>query len=83
MAERLLKSLVISMLSIESLRTVAQGLEPLEEEFVFVGGSVVECYVTSSVAEQARPTDDIDVVLELTHYGQYGAFQEKLINAGF
>jgi predicted nucleotidyltransferase len=68
---------------INSIRTVAQGLEPLGEGFVFVGGSIVECYVTSSAAEQARPTDDIDVVLELAHYGQYGVLQENLIKAGF
>lgn len=71
------------MLLIESIRAVAKGLEPLGEGFVFVGGAVVECYVTSSVAEQARPTDDIDVVLELTHYGRYSTLQEKLIYAGF
>lgn len=68
---------------IESIRTVARGLEPIDEEFVFVGGSVVECYVTSIGAEEARPTDDIDVVLELTPYGQYSVLQEKLIKAGF
>ena len=71
------------MLLINSIRTIAKGLEPLGEAFVFVGGSVVECYVTSNVAEQARLTDDIDVVLELAHYGKYAALQEKLIHAGF
>ena len=71
------------MLLIESIKTVARGLAPLEEAFVFVGGAVVECYSTSSAAEEARYTDDIDVVLELTHYGQYGILQEKLIKIGF
>jgi hypothetical protein len=67
----------------ESIKTVALGLEPLGEEFVFVGGSVVECYATSITAELPRPTDDIDVVLELAHYGRYSILQEKLISAGF
>lgn len=35
------------------------------------------------IAEPARLTDDIDVVLELAHYGKYAALQEKLIHAGF
>jgi len=71
------------MLLVNSIRTIANGLKPLDEKFVFVGGSVVECYVTSSVAEQARPTDDIDVVSELAHYGEYATLQEKLLAAGF
>ena len=71
------------MVLAEQIKTIAMGLEPLHEDFVFVGGSVVECYSTSSVAEQARPTDDIDVVLELAHYGKYANLQERLIQAGF
>lgn len=71
------------MLLADYIKTVAQGLKLIEEEFVFVGGAVAECYVTSNVAEQARPTDDIDVVLELAHYGKYASLQENLIQAGF
>lgn len=36
------------MLLINSIRTIAKGLAPLGEAFVFIGGSVVECYVTSN-----------------------------------
>lgn len=62
---------------------VARGLHTLEETFVFVGGAVVECYKTSPAAEQARQTDDIDITVELTHYGEYALLQEKLIPLGF
>jgi predicted nucleotidyltransferase len=71
------------MLLAEQIKTIAAGLEPLNENFIYVGGAVVECYVTSNVAEQPRPTDDIDVVLELAHYGKYVHLQERLIHAGF
>ncbi len=71
------------MLLVNSIRSVATGLNSLGIEFVFVGGAVVECYATSTVAEQARFTDDIDVVLELAHYGEYAHLQERLIASGF
>lgn len=70
------------MLFRNQVRTIALGLKPLDD-FVFVGGAIVDCYVTSLAAEQARITDDIDVTLQLTHYGVYAELQEKLIQSGF
>lgn len=71
------------MLLQKQIRTVAKGLRPILSEFLFVGGAVIECYVTAQGAEAARQTDDIDVVVELAHYGSYAALQEKLIAVGF
>ena len=71
------------MLLKNQLKTVALGLKPIIGEFVFVGGAVVECYVTRSGAEEARQTDDIDIVVELAHYGKYAALQENLLTGGF
>jgi predicted nucleotidyltransferase len=71
------------MLLRNQIKTVAEGLKPILNEFVFVGGAVVECYVTTQDAESARQTDDIDVVVGLAHYGSYAALQENLIAAGF
>lgn len=71
------------MLLKDQIKTVALGLQPIVDEFVFVGGAIVECYVTRSAAEEARQTDDIDIVVELAHYGKFSALQEKLIAGGF
>jgi hypothetical protein len=53
------------MLLKDQIKTVALGLQPIVDEFVFVGRAIVECYVTRSAAEEARQTDDIDIVVEL------------------
>jgi len=71
------------MLLKDQIKTVALGLQPIVDEFVFVGGAIVECYVTRSAAEEARQTDDIDIVVELAHYEKFGVLQEKLIAGGF
>lgn len=71
------------MLLKEEIKTVALGLRSILDDFVFVGGSIVECYATRPAAEEARQTDDIDVVVEVAHYARYSALQEKLINGGF
>ena len=39
------------MLLKDQIKTVALGLQPIVDEFVFVGGAIVECYVTRSAAE--------------------------------
>ena len=52
------------MSNISMLHTVAQGLNYLLPQVVFVGGSVTELYATDSAATEVRPTDDVDCVIE-------------------
>jgi hypothetical protein len=48
------------------LETVALGLGDLIDQFVFVGGTVVEFYATSQTYSEVRETDDVDCVVEVS-----------------
>jgi hypothetical protein len=57
---------------------VADCLGPLLDQVVFVGGSIVGLLITNPAAPDVRPTDDVDVIVEIATYGQYAELQEKL-----
>lgn len=65
------------------LRIIAGGLGDLCEEMVFVGGSVAFLYADDAAASEIRPTTDVDCVIELTSYGRYESFEERLREKGF
>ena len=48
------------------LQTVANGLEELKDEIVFVGGAVAELYADNPAASDIRPTKDVDCIIELS-----------------
>jgi len=58
------------------------ALEELASEVVFVGGATVSLYSTRPETE-TRPTDDVDIVVEIMHYRDYAAIEEKLRSKGF
>ncbi|MCR9161314.1 MAG: hypothetical protein ACE37F_12355 [Nannocystaceae bacterium] len=49
----------------ENLYEVARALDDLREKAVFVGGSVVGLLLTDAAAPRPRPTDDVDVTLDV------------------
>jgi predicted nucleotidyltransferase len=65
------------------LRVVAQLLAGLDQDVVFVGGATVSLYVDSPTAVDVRPTDDVDVVVELATYGSYSDLDTRLRQLGF
>ena len=65
------------------IRAVAQALKPLNQKVVFVGGATVALYTDPQMAQEVRPTDDVDVVVELATYGDYVALEERLRAIGF
>ena len=70
--------------NIVRLKAVAIALQELGQEYVFVGGATVSLYATDSeLAAEVRPTDDVDVVVELATYGGYSKLDEKLREMGF
>ncbi len=66
------------------LRAVATALSELNEKVVFVGGATVSLYATDSAATEPRPTDDIDVVVEVATYAEFSRqIDERLRQLGF
>ncbi|GAB2610263.1 hypothetical protein [Belliella aquatica] len=59
-----------SHLNILRIKAVAQALQELSENVVFVGGATVSLY-TDRNSEEVRPTDDVDILVELVSYKEY------------
>jgi len=65
-------------------QTVNQILQNLNLDIVFVGGATVELYVTNStLVPEVRPTEDVDVLVELITYSDYTSLDERLLGLGF
>jgi predicted nucleotidyltransferase len=69
-------------LNITRIKSVYHSLGELREKVVFVGGATVSLYVDSKT-EEIRPTDDIDIVVEIYNHQEYAALDEQLRNLGF
>lgn len=69
--------------NIEMLQTVANGLEELKKEVVFVGGAVAELYANDPAASDIRPTTDVDCVIELSSRTSHAKLEEDLRAKGF
>ena len=67
----------------ERLKLVASGLGELCDSVVFVGGCVAQLYATDQTLADARPTDDVDCVVNLSSYSDYSAFSEMLRSKRF
>ncbi|MFN8714245.1 MAG: hypothetical protein ACK5Z2_15460 [Bacteroidota bacterium] len=66
----------------EQIKTVVKALGNLNNEVVFVGGSTIPFYADLPVTD-IRPTDDIDIIVELVTYKARTEFDQKLLRAGF
>jgi len=63
------------------IKAVYNALGPLKDKVVFVGGATVALYV-DRMAEEVRPTDDVDVVVEIWSHREYAALEERLRQMG-
>jgi hypothetical protein len=69
--------------NLQLLADAARLLTPILEELVFVGGCATALLITDKAAADVRPTYDVDAIAEITTYGGYVAFSEKLKKLGF
>ncbi len=69
--------------SVQIIEMVALGFEELLEKVVFVGGSVTGIYATDKAAAEARPTDDVDCVVEVAKLSEFYNFENQLRSKGF
>ena len=71
------------IINIAVVAEVAAALKTIEEQIVFVGGAVVSLYTDDSAADEIRPTQDVDMTINVINLGHWVALQEKLANLGF
>jgi predicted nucleotidyltransferase len=72
----------MSLQSIARIRVVFDALQELAKDVVFVGGATVGLYADRQAAE-SRPTDDVDILIELLHYKDYADIEVRLRQKGF
>ena len=69
--------------NIDMLQIVANGLEEIKNDLVFVGGSVAELYASDPASSDIRPPTDIDCLIELSSRKEYLKLEDKLRVKGF
>jgi hypothetical protein len=70
-------------LSILRTKAVALILKELNQKLVFVGGATVALYAPKEISLETRPTDDVDIVVELASDMDYSKLDEELRRLGF
>lgn len=68
--------------NIVRIKAVHQALEDLSKQVLFVGGATVSLY-TDRPSGEVRPTDDVDILIELANYSGYAELEEQLRQRGF
>ena len=66
-----------------ALRTVADRLDGLGLSYAFVGGSIVNLLIDDPGFAPARPTDDVDVILEVVTSERYSNVEARIRALGF
>lgn len=69
--------------NLEKLSIIAKGLEEINRQVAFVGGSVAELYADNPAATEIRMTEDVDCVVELTTYRGLYELEEIIRKLGF
>ncbi len=55
----------------------------LSDEVVFIGGIITSLYIEQEIAEEVRPTEDVDCVIEVHNKKDYRDFEKRLLEKGF
>lgn len=64
------------------IKAVHNNLADLKDKVVYVGGATISLYSDRETLE-VRPTDDIDVIVEILSYNERSKLEEKLRSIGF
>ncbi len=70
-------------MSVVYIRQVAEALGELNSEVVYLGGTVAPLLLTDPAAYTIRPTDDVDVIVEVTSRPGYDNLEAELRERGF
>ncbi|TKD66537.1 nucleotidyl transferase AbiEii/AbiGii toxin family protein [Flavobacterium sp. ASW18X] len=71
------------VINIAVVAEIAAALKDIKEEMVFVGGAVVSLYTDDPAADEIRPTQDIDLTINIINLNHWEKVQEKLSALGF
>jgi hypothetical protein len=67
----------------ERIRQIADALEELNADVIYVGGAVIQLYSSDSAAVNPMTTYDVDCVVDITSYREFRNFEKKLYEKHF
>ncbi|MFP4025040.1 MAG: nucleotidyl transferase AbiEii/AbiGii toxin family protein [Thiohalospira sp.] len=70
-------------INIDVVKRIARALGDLNNRVVYVGGAVVSLYIDDPAADDVRPTQDIDISLEITSQGELENLRQELAKKQF
>jgi len=70
-------------INIAVVAEVAEALQDIKQDMVFVGGAVVSLYTDDPAADEIRPTQDIDMTLNIINLSHWEKVQTQLSALGF
>jgi predicted nucleotidyltransferase len=70
-------------INIVRIKGVYNALGELRHSVAFVGGATVSLYCDKPTQADVRPTNDIDILIEIGSYNEYVKLQEKLASLRF
>lgn len=70
-------------INIAVVAEVAEALKDIKKDMVFVGGVVVSLYTDDPAADEIRPTQDIDMTLNIVNLSHWEKVQAQLGTLGF
>lgn len=73
----------MSVPNLGSMRAVAERLDRVGLPYALVGGSVVNLLIDHPELTPARPTDDVDVIIEIISGARYSEVEAMLRAVGF
>lgn len=65
------------------LQRAARKLGNLNDDVVYLGGSVIALYINDSLALDVRTTLDVDCIVDLVSLIEYHKFETQLVEIGF
>ena len=70
-------------INIAVVAEVAAALKHIKKDMVFVGGAVVSLYTDDPAAEEIRPTQDVDMTINIVNLSHWEKIHEQLASLGF
>ena len=70
-------------INIAIVAEVAKALQEVKDYMVFVGGAVISLYTDDPAADEIRPTQDIDMTINIINLSHWEKMQERLGKLGF
>lgn len=71
------------VINVAVVAEVAEALKELKESMVFVGGAVISLYTDDPAADEIRPTQDIDMTLNIISFSHWQRVEGRLRELGF